>query len=191
MTASVSVAEFSSSGSCADSCARRLMRSPLACCTRPWSGDSSPATILRRVVFPAPFGPTRPMRSPAATLSVTSSRMTAAPISRRTSLNVMMLMPPPLGAPNVDVLQHARCALHQPSLGSLAHSSGVRARRATPRPEPCRAADAGRYGRHGYRGPLRPNAELPHHNGDTVRRCADKHQDAPASRRRHLVPCSR
>ena len=90
-----------------------------------------------------------------------------------------------------DARQHAHCALHQRSLGSPAHSSGVRARHATPRPEPCRAADAGRYGRHGCRDPQRPSAELLHHNGDMAHRCAGKRQGAPASRHRHLAPCSR
>src|SRR4030095_2095230 len=32
--------------------------------TSPSSGDSSPTIILKRVVFPAPFGPTRPTLSP-------------------------------------------------------------------------------------------------------------------------------
>src|SRR5438046_8934052 len=33
---------------------------------RPLSGSSSPARSRQRVVLPAPFGPTRPMRSPSA-----------------------------------------------------------------------------------------------------------------------------
>ncbi len=52
--------------------------------TVPRSGSSRPAASRRRVVFPAPFGPTSPIRSPTATATVTASRMTNVPISRVT-----------------------------------------------------------------------------------------------------------
>src|SRR5207237_7462126 len=48
----------------------------------PASGSSRPATTRRSVVLPAPFGPTRPTRSPSATEASTRSRITNAPISR-------------------------------------------------------------------------------------------------------------
>src|SRR5512134_170870 len=45
----------------------------------PSSGSSRPASILRSVVLPAPFGPHSPTRSPAEICQVTSSKRTRSP----------------------------------------------------------------------------------------------------------------
>ena len=50
-----------------------------AVCTRPSSGSSSPAAIRSRVVLPAPFGPTRPTRSPAPTTRSTPPKRRRPP----------------------------------------------------------------------------------------------------------------
>src|SRR5687768_7925167 len=46
---------------------------------RPESGSSSPASILRSVVLPAPFGPHRPTRSPSPICHVTRSNSVRSP----------------------------------------------------------------------------------------------------------------
>ena len=91
-TASVSVAAPRSLGSWDDSCASTSMLTPRARSTRPRSGSSRPIIMRSNVVFPAPFGPTSPILSPAATLTLTFSRMVTAPISRPTSLSERMLI---------------------------------------------------------------------------------------------------
>ncbi len=45
----------------------------------PLSGRTSPMSILSRVVLPAPFGPTSPMRSLSSTLMVTFLRTSLGP----------------------------------------------------------------------------------------------------------------
>src|SRR5512134_1788563 len=45
----------------------------------PLSGSSIPASILSRVVFPAPFGPHKPTRSPSVICQVTWSSSTRSP----------------------------------------------------------------------------------------------------------------
>src|ERR1043166_6022376 len=47
--------------------------------TTPSSALSSPAIIRKSVVFPAPFGPTRPARSPALSWNDASTKMTCRP----------------------------------------------------------------------------------------------------------------
>ena len=53
---------------------RRPTRVRRGSSTRPASGGSSPASSRSSVLLPEPFGPTRPMRSPARTSSVTPSK---------------------------------------------------------------------------------------------------------------------
>src|SRR5688500_16511691 len=45
----------------------------------PLSGSSSPASILSRVVLPAPLGPARPTRSRSSICQLTASRSTRSP----------------------------------------------------------------------------------------------------------------
>src|SRR5688572_32599035 len=45
----------------------------------PESGSSSPASILRSVVFPAPLGPHKPTRSPSPICHVTCSSSVRSP----------------------------------------------------------------------------------------------------------------
>ena len=52
--------------------------------TSPRSGSSRPAARRSSVVLPAPFGPTRPIRSPSAIAASMSSRITNVPTSRVT-----------------------------------------------------------------------------------------------------------
>ena len=55
------------------------MVSPAGFVTRPLSASSSPAIIFSSVVFPAPFGPARPTRSPSSICQLTASRRTRPP----------------------------------------------------------------------------------------------------------------
>ena len=55
------------------------MDRPAGFVMRPLSGSSSPAIIFRSVVFPAPFGPARPTRSPSSICQLTASRSTRPP----------------------------------------------------------------------------------------------------------------
>src|SRR5947207_621471 len=64
--------------------ARMPSASPRLRWTRPRSGSSKPAATRSSVVLPAPFGPTRPTRSPAAIAASMPSRITKSPISRTT-----------------------------------------------------------------------------------------------------------
>ena len=46
---------------------------------RPLSASSMPAIIFNSVVFPAPFGPLKPTRSPSSICQLTESRRTRPP----------------------------------------------------------------------------------------------------------------
>ena len=67
--------------------------------TSPLSGSSRPAMRRRSVVLPAPFGPTRPTRSPSAIAATISSRITNVPTSRVTAfsrtIDISGFQPPP------------------------------------------------------------------------------------------------
>ena len=56
-------------------CSSRPVFSPLLRTMRPASGSSSPSIRRRRVVFPSPFAPISPMRSPSETEKATSSNI--------------------------------------------------------------------------------------------------------------------
>ena len=69
----------------------------LPCRTRPASGSTSPSSSRSRVVFPEPFTPTSPTRSPGARRQVTPSRSTRrsgpVPNATRTSSTSMTSLP--------------------------------------------------------------------------------------------------
>src|ERR1051326_1220421 len=58
--------------------------------TTPSSALSSPAIMRKSVVFPAPFGPTRPARSPALSWNEASTKMTCRPYCLLTSEKEIM-----------------------------------------------------------------------------------------------------
>ena len=61
--------------------------------TSPDVGCRSPASIFSVVVFPAPFGPRKPTRSPAAISKERSSTATTRSLSLRTSERIAAQTP--------------------------------------------------------------------------------------------------
>ena len=74
------------------SCASRPRVRPRLRWTSPRSGSSRPDARRSSVVLPAPFGPTRPIRSPRAIEASMASRMTKVPTSRVTPVRRRMLI---------------------------------------------------------------------------------------------------
>src|SRR5512141_1486585 len=59
----------------------------------PRVGSSSPVSSRKRVVFPVPFRPTMPQRSPGATVNETSENRVVAPKSTPTPPKPIWVMP--------------------------------------------------------------------------------------------------
>ena len=74
------------------SCASSPRVRPRLRWTSPRSGSSRPDARRSSVVLPAPFGPTRPIRSPRAIEASMASRMTKVPTSRVTPVRRRMLI---------------------------------------------------------------------------------------------------
>src|SRR3954449_10691778 len=92
--------------------------------TRPESGSSAPVISDRRVDLPPPLRPTTPIRSPAATPSETSSRMTVVPWALCTRSRLTRLRGA-LIAPSIPGPLTGTCA--EPVTGWNGHPSGTRA----------------------------------------------------------------
>ena len=75
------------------SCGRYPTVSDVGSMTLPLSASSRRARILRRVVFPAPFGPQRPTRSRSPMFQVTFSRRTRSPKDLVSSDSWITIMP--------------------------------------------------------------------------------------------------
>src|SRR6185369_13151361 len=58
--------------------------------TSPSSGDSSPTIMRNSVVFPAPFGPTRPAFSPGLSWNDASTKMSCLPYCLEILLKLIM-----------------------------------------------------------------------------------------------------
>src|SRR3954449_1995314 len=69
--------------------------------TSPSSGDSSPTIMRKSVVLPAPFGPTRPARSPGLSWNEASTKTSWRPYCLEILLRLIMRArgrtPPPPG----------------------------------------------------------------------------------------------
>ena len=97
--------------------------------TSPRSGSSRPAASRSSVVLPAPFGPTRPIRSPSAIEASIASRMTNVPTSRVTPVRRRMLIGRSAGGPGAAA--DARAAARRVAAARFVRS--VRARVAAAR----------------------------------------------------------
>ena len=164
---------MNASSKCA-SWASRPSVSPRLRWTSPRSGSSRPAASRRSVVLPAPFGPTRPIRSPSAIDASIASRITNVPTSRVTPDRRRMLIGRRTARPAVD----ARAAARRVAAARFVRS--VRARVAAPaassgvrpeRPLPCQLGPAAA-------GPARPAGHRPQ----------DRRRALPVGRTEPLAP---
>ena len=176
-----------------DSWASRPSVSPRFRATSPPSGSSTPAAIRSSVVFPAPFGPTSPMRSPTAIAAVIESRMTNVPTSRLTpvSRRIDTAQPPTEARAaarrvaaacrvrSVRASRAVRSADVSPTLPSLGRQ--LRPSRAAPLRRRRRCEDPPRAGPIGGRQPLAPRAEMRRPPAD------DDPPDGPAAAQAGLV----
>ena len=137
--------------------------------TSPRSGSSRPAARRSSVVLPAPFGPTRPIRSPRAIAASIASRMTNVPTSRVTPVSRRML----IDGSGRRVATPTRARARRPARrGGPLRSLGPACAAARPPRRASARASPPRPARSSAAGPTRPAGHRPQDRRGTLRSAA-------------------